>query len=94
MKKLHFDEKLESLVDIQGVKYEGKRFKTVNAWCTSGYPTLRQAEKEVYQKLEELAGLHGANAYEVIYMQTFDSHQEYDNRPYTATASAILYKSK
>ena len=94
MKKLKFNEELEALVDEQGLQYEGKRFKTISAWCTSGYSTLRDAELEVHYKLGQLATSHGANAYELIYMQTFDTHQEYDSRPYTATAGAILYKSK
>jgi len=94
MKKVHFDEKLESLVDESSIKYEGKRFKTINAWCTGGSATLTDAEIEVHHKLEQLASSYGANAYEVIYMQTFDTHQEYDARPYTATAGAILYKSR
>jgi len=94
MKKLYFDEKLESLVDEKGLKYEGKRFKTISAWCTGGSATLADAEIEVHHKLEQLASSHGANAYELIYMNTFDTHQEFDSRPYTATAGAILYKSR
>lgn len=94
MKRLQFDEKLEALVDEKGVEYEGRRFGTTVTYCSVWCSSLKEAEREALDKLEELATSHGADAYEVTNVQTFDSRQEYDCTPYTAAASAILYKTR
>lgn len=95
MKRLVFSEDLECLVDEKNYqKYEGKRFKTVTAWAGEGSNSPNRAEQEVRQKVEDLAIKYKAEAYELISVNTFDSKREYDSRPYTATATALLYKSK
>ena len=91
MKKIKFSEELECLVDE---KYEGKRFKTITVWAGDGYHSHNSAEQEVRRRVEDQARLHQTDAYELISVSTFDSKQEYDPKPCTATATAILYKSK
>jgi len=94
MKKLHFDEKLESLVDESSIKYEGKRFSTVYARTLTGYSRPEDARTEVLTILEKLASEKGANAYEIFELNGQMSRQEFDPKPYFANATAILYKSK
>lgn len=95
MKRLKFSEDLECLVDEKNYeKYEGKRFKTITTWANDGQNSPNHAEQEVRQKVEDLANKYQAEAYELISVDIFDSKQEYYSKPYTATATAILYKSK
>ncbi len=93
-KRVQFNEKLEHLVDEEGVKYEGRRFGTVSAASELGGTfSYQRAEQEALYKLEELARTRGAEAYEISSIQLLDSRQEYDATPYTATATALLYKN-
>ncbi|MBI4147472.1 hypothetical protein HY494_02360 [Candidatus Woesearchaeota archaeon] len=94
MKKVTVDEKLESLVDETGAKYEGKEFWTITAWVFAGQSSSDAASSEAQLKLADLAEQNHADAYQLIYVNIFDSRQEYDPAPYTAAATAILYKSK
>lgn len=94
MKKVKFDEKLERLVDEEGKKYEGRRFKTISAQSAFGHPTYLGAEHNAQFNLEPLAIEEGAEAYEVVSVQLHDSRQEYDPTPFTATATALLYQNR
>ncbi len=94
MKKVTFDERLEILVDETGAKYKGNKFWTITAWAFAGQSSLDDASSEAQRIVADLAELNHADAYRLIYVNTFDSRQEYDSTPYTAAATAILYKSK
>ncbi|MDP3734217.1 MAG: hypothetical protein Q8R37_03225 [Nanoarchaeota archaeon] len=100
--KVRFDENLESLVDEEGVKYEGKRFKTISANSYS-HSTSQEATAVAVQKLvhtiedinskEYESNAYGpVTAYEIIGSHCSDTRQEYDTTPFTATVTAILYK--
>ena len=93
MKKLKFSEELESLVDEEGYRYRGRRFCTVSE-RSIGHHSIKGAEKEAISDLEILAEKRGADAYEIISLHVEDSRQEYDSTPFSATATAILYKRK
>lgn len=92
IKKVHFDEKLEYLVDEREVKYEGRRFRTVSAGSDSR-STSQDAENGALWNLESLATKAGADAYEIVSSALQDSKQEYDPKPWTAMVTAILYQS-
>lgn len=94
MKKVTFDESLESLVDETGAKYEGNKFWIITAWAFAGESSSDAASSEAQRKVADLAELNHADAYRLIYVNIFDSLQKHDPKPYTAAATAILYKSK
>jgi len=95
MKKVRFEEKLESLVDEEEKKYRGRRFSTVDVSCRpASYTTCEHAEKETLSKLITLAKRKGADAYEITSLSVDNTQQEHDPIPYTARFTAILYKSK
>lgn len=94
MKKVTFDEKLKGLVDETGAKYDGNRFGTIAVCVFAGQSSSAAASLEAQLKLADEAEQNHADAYEIIYVNVFDSQQEYDSTPYTAAATAILYKSK
>jgi len=93
MKNVYFDEKLESLVDETGAKYEGRRFKTVSASCPPyGTCSPQYAQRLALFNLNVLAEKNGAEAYEVIRIESYKNPENMD--PCMATVTAILYKSK
>ena len=91
MKEVKFSEELEHLIDING-KYDGKRFSSASGKSLSSHSTQRQAIYDATTNLIEAAEKKGADAYEIINSRVFDSKQEYDSTPFTASISAILYK--
>jgi hypothetical protein len=91
IKKIHFDEELGSLIDKEGKQFGGKRFATISAHSVRS-SSRESAQSEALQKLEGIASQRGATAYEVMNLSVDDSRQEYDTHPYSASATAILYK--
>jgi len=93
MKKVIFNEDLGCLVNSLGVKYEGKRFSKASGNSTKGSCYQEFARNHAVKLLEESAEKKGADAYEIICSTVSDSMQEYDSTPWTATVTAILYKT-
>ena len=93
MKQVNFNENLGHLVDKEGEKYEGQRFDQVTGKSNT-YSSEETAS--IYARVSLLKEAHKkkADAYEVIRTQTFDSKQEYDTHPFSASVSAILYKNR
>ena len=94
MRQIRFDEKIESLTYISGEKYIGRRFKTISVTTNQPCSNRDSATLEVRCQIEDQARKQNADAYELFSVNTFDSGQEYDTTPYTATATAILYKDR
>ena len=94
LQKIHFQQDIGQLVNEQSIPYEGKRVSTISARSASSHPDRTWAENDALAKLVTLAEQEGADAYEIINSSIEDSRQECDGTPYTATVTAILYKSK
>ncbi len=94
-KRLRFNEQLETLVDEKGVKYEGRRFRTISAGSTpEGCHSYDSAERDALSELEDAVIKNGADAYEVISTHQEDTRQEYDAFPFSIKVTALLYKSQ
>ena len=91
MKQLKFNEELGRLVDKEGIRYRGRRIGTVSIGSTR-QSTYESAESNAINLLDMLAEKRDAD--EVISSSLYDSRQEYDSTPYTATITALLYTSK
>mgnify|MGYP001558035389 CR=1 FL=1 len=94
LKQVWFNEDKRCLVDKQGKKYSGERFSFAYGNTRSGTYSIDSAIGDALLALEKAAMKKRAEAYEIVHKQTFDSHQEYDARPYSAQAGAILYRKK
>ena len=94
LQRIHFQQDIGQLVSELGVLYEGNRLSTISARSASSHPDRTWAENDALVKLITLAEQEGADAYEIINSSIEDSRQECDGTPYTATVTAILYKSK
>ncbi len=81
------------MVNERGIPYQGKRLSTISARSASSHPYKKWAENDALAGLVTLAEKEGADAYEITGSIVEDSRQEYDGTPYTATVTAILYKS-
>lgn len=93
--RLRFDNKLESLIDTQGKRYNGRRFKTIHTGYIPGsHSSIGSAEYAALMELEDLGNKEEADAYEVISLQVHDSRLECDSNPYTASGTAFLYKKE
>jgi hypothetical protein len=94
MKKIKFNQELESLIDENGIKYNGKRFNIINVVSICPSSSKKSAINTATVDLENKALELKANAYEIINIRIFDSKQEYDSTPFTASLSAVLYKNR
>ncbi len=92
--RIHFQKDIGQLVIESGITYQGKRLSTISARSASSHPYKKRAENDALAGLVTLVEKEGADAYEVIGSSIEDSRQEYDGTPYTATVTAILYKSE
>ena len=94
IKKVQFNQELSSLMDEQGVVYQGKRMDTISARSQSSHPDTGWAEKDALAVLVSEVEKKQVDAYEIIGSSIEDSRQECDGAPYNATLIAILYKSQ
>ncbi len=90
--QVNFNKDLGELVDSGGQIFLGKRFDNISVSPIQSFSSSQGARLNVVNDLERKATEHSADAYEIITTSTYDSHQEYDSAPYTASAMALLYK--
>lgn len=89
--RIKFDEERQQLLTPEGKPYTGRRFSSVRA-SSPACSTLDNAYHSALEKVIAEAQKRGADAFEVTGIHHDDTRQEYDSTPYTATATAILYK--
>ena len=92
MKEIHFSKDIGELIDEDGTIYLGKRFDHVDIQSPNTSPSPEDALRYLRIDLEMIAEKRDAKAYEVVASHTYDSRQEYDSHPYSASLMALLYR--